>query len=127
MELFARRRYPERGVANLAIDAFSFFFSYYAVPIAIGIFSVIVLLLPDKAPEPRNSAPVWMQVLSDPDGHLDLADAVKALTIKSLQNNYNTHLSEKPVWFAIKAPGLEGVKDSAVATSPSAEIGRAHV
>lgn len=120
MELFARRRYPERGVANLAIDAFSFFFSYYAVPIAIGIFSVIVLLLPDKAPEPRNSAPVWMQVLSDPDGHLDLADAVKALTIKSLQNNYNTHLSEKPVWFAIKAPGLEGVKDSAVATSPSA-------
>jgi diguanylate cyclase (GGDEF)-like protein len=113
MELFQIRRYPEGSLANLALDAFSLLFSYYAAPIAIGIVSVLVLLLPDRAPEIRNSAPLRMQVLSDTDRRLDVADAVKALTIKTFQTHYNTHLSEKPVWFMIKTPLSEGVEGSA--------------
>lgn len=123
MESFVRRRYPERSLANLAIDAFTFWFSYYAAPIAICLVSVLVLLLPDRALEIRNHAPLWMHVLSDTGGRLNALDAFKALAMQPLQQRYSTHLSEKPIWFMVEAPHAAGVDGSARPTSmPSMSV-----
>jgi diguanylate cyclase (GGDEF)-like protein len=123
MESFVRRRYPKRSIANLAIDAFTFWFSYYAAPIAICLFSVLVVLLPDRAIELGNPAPLWMHVLSDADGRLNALDAFKTLAMQPLQQHYSTHLSEKPVWFMVEAPrGVRSDRSSSSTSIPSMSI-----
>ncbi|WP_370712305.1 EAL domain-containing protein [Paraburkholderia sp. IW21] len=101
MEWFEAKRYRTWSRSGLTINAFSQLFSYYAVPVAIGILSLLVSLYPAAAPEPESGTPLWMHVLSDPDGHLGVDGAAAALPSQPLQTRYDTHLSETPIWFDI--------------------------
>ncbi|MFM0339053.1 putative bifunctional diguanylate cyclase/phosphodiesterase [Paraburkholderia fungorum] len=101
MEWFEGKRYRIWSRSALTIDAFSLLFSYYAVPVAIGILSLFVLLYPAATPEPEGDIPLSMRILSDPGGHLDVESAAAALRSRPLQTRYDTHLSEAPVWFEV--------------------------
>jgi diguanylate cyclase (GGDEF)-like protein len=86
------------------IDAFSLLFSYYAVPVAIGILSLYALLYPSEAPEFNNGAPLSIRSVVDADNHLDAGSAMAALGSQPWQPSYNTHLSERPIWFTVSTP-----------------------
>jgi diguanylate cyclase (GGDEF)-like protein len=121
MEWFEGARHRTWSVSSLSIDAFSLVFSYYAVPVAIGILSLLVLLYPADAPEVETSVPLSMRVQSDPGGRLGVVSASAALQAQPLRNSYDTHLSEGPIWFAVtlpdpKAPSISGVQSPATAT-----------
>ncbi len=94
--------------SRLSIEAFSFLFSYYAVPLAIGILTVLVLLYPTSESHLAPDSPLPIRVVSDPSEHWDAARAAGALASQPLQAAYNTHLSERPVWFAFDSQGQTG-------------------
>ncbi len=109
-------QYRKGSRSGLMIDSFSLLFSYYAVPIAIGILSVLVLLCPGGTPELENGAPLSMRVLSDPTGHFDVRSAVAVLRAQGLQERYDTHRSEAPIWFTLAMPRSTASNADAAAT-----------
>jgi diguanylate cyclase (GGDEF)-like protein len=104
MELFERKQYSTGRRSALIIDWFSFFFSFYAVPVAIGILSVVVLLYPGGSRKIENGTPLSLRVLRDPTGRLDARGAAAVLPAQIEQERYNTHLSEEPIWFTLATP-----------------------
>ncbi|MGF6724607.1 diguanylate cyclase (GGDEF)-like protein [Paraburkholderia sp. GAS41] len=104
MEWFAGARHGTWIRSRLSIHAFSLLFSYYAVPVAIGILSVLVWAYPADQPEVDTSVPLSMRVLSDPGGRMSTESAAAALGAQSLRMSYDTHLSEAPVWFSVAVP-----------------------
>jgi hypothetical protein len=85
MNWFEPKKYRTGALKKgFTIDTFSFLFSYYAVPVAIGILSLIVLLHPVGPAETEHGTPISMRVLVDPDSLLSAADAAAALQLKPL-------------------------------------------
>ena len=120
MNWFEPKKYRTGALKKgFTIDTFSFLFSYYAVPVAIGILSLIVLLHPVGPAETEHGTPISMRVLVDPDSLLSAADAAAALQLKPLVDRYDTHLSEAPTWFAISMPPA-GASGSATPSQPDA-------
>lgn len=103
MKRFDGARNGNALFSGISIEAFSFLFSYYAVPLAIGILTVLVLLYPTNTSQVTPDVPLSIRVLSDPADHLDAAHAVAALSSQPEQAAYNTHLSERPIWFGFGA------------------------
>jgi diguanylate cyclase (GGDEF)-like protein len=123
MEWFEGKRYRTGSRSGLTIDEFSFLFSYYAVPVAIGILSLLVFLYSAGTPEVESSAPLSMRILSDPGGHLGVVSAAAALRTQPLQERYDTHLSEAPIWFAVTMPHPEATNVAPAAVpSPATTI-----
>src|SRR5882757_4586585 len=101
MEWFEGARHRTWSRSSLSIHAFSLLFSYYAVPVAIGILSLLVFMYPADQHDVDTSVPLSMRVLSDLGGHLSKEGAVAALKAQPLRKRYDTHLSEAPIWFAV--------------------------
>ncbi|WP_175891608.1 EAL domain-containing protein [Burkholderia cepacia] len=86
------------------IEVLSFLFSYYAVPIAIGVLSLLVLVNPGAPADVPVGTPVALRVLADPAGRLEVSVAAAALKRVRQIDQYNTRLSEMPFWFAANVP-----------------------
>ncbi|MFL9906528.1 EAL domain-containing protein [Paraburkholderia sp. RL17-337-BIB-A] len=122
MEWFEGMRYRTWSRSGLSINAFSQLFCYYAVPVAIGILSLLVSLYPAATPAPENGTPLAMRILSDPDGHLGVESAAAALRSQPLQTNYDTRLSEAPIWFEIHPSQSEAAASATTTLFPSRHI-----
>lgn len=118
MKWFDRKQCRTRARAGFTIDTFSFLFSYYATPLAIGILSLIVLLHPGTPSGTESGRPLSMHILVDQKSQLDVASAVAALRAQPLQDRYDTRLSEAPTWFSIESSGPD--VSNAAAPAPQA-------
>jgi diguanylate cyclase (GGDEF)-like protein len=116
MAWFEGMRYRTWSRSGLSINAFSQLFSYYAVPVAIGILSLLVLLYPAATPEPETGTPLPLHVLSDPHGQLGVASAAAALRAQPSQTKYDTRLSEAPVWFELQPAAPQAAAPGATTT-----------
>ena len=101
------------------IYSLSNFFSYFAIPVAIGILSVIVLLTPDIHRDTVGETPLALRVLPDPAGRLDAAGAASKLKDVPTVERYDTRLSETPFWFSVALPDTSGVNTPATADDVS--------
>ncbi|MGI4813599.1 MAG: putative bifunctional diguanylate cyclase/phosphodiesterase [Janthinobacterium lividum] len=101
MKGFERDRYEAGSRSGRAIDAFSLFFSYYAVPVAIGLLSLFALFYPGVAPIIKSGTPLSVRVLRDPADRLDAPAARAALSRQPWLRVYDTHLDETPIWFEV--------------------------
>jgi diguanylate cyclase (GGDEF)-like protein len=118
MEWFETARYRTWILSSLSIDAISLLFSYYAVPFAIAILSVLVFVYPVSTPELETSMPLPMRVLKDPGGRLGVGEAIGALQAQPLRKTYDTRLSEAPIWFEVALPQQDVANDSQSADPP---------
>ncbi|MEA3087154.1 MAG: hypothetical protein QOC89_4851, partial [Paraburkholderia sp.] len=122
MEWFEGMRYRTWSRSGLSINVFSQLFCYYAVPVAIGILSLLVSLYPAATPAPESGVPLAMRILSDPDGHLGVDTAALALRSQPLQTKYDTRLSEAPIWFEIHPAQSEAAASATTTLFPSRHI-----
>jgi diguanylate cyclase (GGDEF)-like protein len=96
------------GRAGSAIDRLSFLFSYYAVPVAIGILSLFVLLKSNAPADAPTGTPIALRVVADSSGRLDAAAAAAVLKSTPEVEKYDTRLSETPFWLAVTLPPRAG-------------------
>ncbi|WP_165904587.1 EAL domain-containing protein [Paraburkholderia hospita] len=104
MSWFAKHPRDTGNDLRSGIDAFTFFFSYYLVPVAIAALSVLVLFLPAELPGRPVTTPLLLRVLGDPEARFDVGAAAEALRAQPLQNSFDTHRQETPVWFSAEIP-----------------------
>ncbi|WP_185732421.1 EAL domain-containing protein [Burkholderia sp. Bp8963] len=105
------------------IETLSFLFSYYAVPVAIGMLSLLVLLNPGAPADVPVGTPVALRVLADPAGRLDASTAAAALKRTRPIDQYDTRLSETPFWFAANVPThLAGATQPPADGSPASRV-----
>lgn len=82
--------------------------SLYAVPIAIMLLSGLVLVFQENQYAVRGATPLTFQAAGDlpstlgPDAVVSAVDRAPAVT------QYDTHLSEAPVWFHVSVPPVGG-------------------
>jgi diguanylate cyclase (GGDEF)-like protein len=107
MNWFAKNLHLTRDGSKSGIDAFTFFFSYYAAPIAIAAISVFVLVFHAEVPRVSQRAPQSVRVLEDPRGQLDTIHAAAELRDRPSLSIYDTHRRETPIWFAVATPTAE--------------------
>src|SRR5260370_7882730 len=97
MNWFERKQYRTGAHKNgFTIDTFSFLFSYYAVPVAIGILSLIVLLHPSGPAETASGTPLSMRILIDPNSQHSVPDAAAALPAPPPHRPYHPPFLEPP-------------------------------
>lgn len=105
------------------IEMLSFLFSYYAVPVAIGMFSLLVLVNPGALADVPVGTPVALRVLADPAGHLDASTAAAALEHMRSVDQYDTKLSETPIWFVANIPTrMTGATQPSADGSPASRV-----
>lgn len=93
--------------------------SLYAVPIAIMLLSGLVLLFQESQYAVKGAVPLTFQAQGElpatlgPDAVLGAVD--RAATVKQ----FDTHLSEAPVWFRVEVPPVGGRADHTTIEFPS--------
>ncbi len=110
MSWFAKYSRDTGNDSRSGIDAFTFLFSYYLVPIAIAAISVLVAVLPEEIPSSQVATPLPMRVLGDSQARLDIATAADALRHQPLRNRFDTHRQESPIWFSVEVPPASEVE-----------------
>ena len=100
-EWFEGAQSQSAGRFSGLLHAFSSLFSYFAVPIAVAVLSLLIAVLPAGQVDPGLSIPLPMRVMTDPARHLDITSAAAALKAAPSRMRYDTHLSETPIWFAV--------------------------
>ena len=86
------------------IDALIYGLSVYGVPAAIGIVTLVAMLLWDSRYDARDSLPLPLAVLQDRDHALSPAQAAKQLSSAQRVTHQDTRLSEAPFWLLIDVP-----------------------
>lgn len=82
-----------------SVDGFLAFFSYYAVPAAIVVFSLLVLFVgPSKYTTPASTT-VSFSAVADPTRELTASTAAQKLAHAPSVPYLDTHLKEFPFWF----------------------------
>ena len=93
---------PEHG--RIDLDSVLRALSYYAIPICIAVLSLVALFLWDANLSASGSQPIEFRALSQADATLQPAEARTQLADKPATSNYDTRLSEAPVWFRFTVP-----------------------
>ncbi|MFP5393518.1 MAG: diguanylate cyclase domain-containing protein [Gammaproteobacteria bacterium] len=96
-------RFPLLGRAHDAVQAFLRLMSFYGVPIAIGIFSVIALLFWDSQYVSSGERPVMLRVVAESGTALNPRAALGRLDAITPVTTYDTRLSQAPVWFSLNS------------------------
>jgi len=100
-------RWVERAQAGL--DAFLYGLGVYAVPVAIGVVTLIALLSWRAQYPVAGAMPVGFSVLEEHGAKLDPAQALEKLRNLPAVQHRDTKLSEAPFWFAFSvSPSEDG-------------------
>ncbi|WP_229408642.1 putative bifunctional diguanylate cyclase/phosphodiesterase [Massilia yuzhufengensis] len=78
------------------------FFSYYLIPLGIGLVSLIALVFWHDQYRTVGDVPLSMQVAVQQEASLPPAAALARARGSNLVTGHDTHLSEAPVWFAFE-------------------------
>jgi diguanylate cyclase (GGDEF)-like protein len=111
-----RQRWANQN--KLSLDGLLFGFSTYALPILIGIASVIALLLWQPHYGKSDGRAVPIRALEESGFPLSPAQALASLQEKASTNYHDTRLSEAPVWFTFSIE-KHPLSESMVAELPS--------
>ncbi|MBE0624730.1 MAG: EAL domain-containing protein [Burkholderiales bacterium] len=104
--------------ANTALDSFLIGFSIYGVPIAIGVLSLLALLVWNGEYSTSGGSFVQFRVFEQTGEDLEPAQARRWLARQTLVNHLDTRLSELPFWFSFSVtPSIDG--DRSVIELPS--------
>ena len=85
---------------SFSLEAFLFGFSAYALPLLIGIASLMALLLWQPHYETSDTKQLAFSAVEESQQALTPAQALAALQGKAVANHHDTRLSEAPVWFS---------------------------
>ncbi len=92
---------------NAVVDEFLYRLSVYAVPVAVGLASLVaLLLLPNQYPL-QGASRIEFTVLEHGTPELSPARALAALSGGPTTTEFNTRLSETPFWFSFAVPASE--------------------
>ena len=75
--------------------------STYLLPGLLGVVCLLALLAWDSAQDAQPLRPLTVHAFIDDSGQLGLPQAVERLRREAPALQFNTHLSEKPVWFSV--------------------------
>jgi|CXWL01.1.fsa_nt_gi diguanylate cyclase (GGDEF)-like protein len=92
------------GTVQAALERVSRVISIYLIPITIVVVSIAALLLWDNLYSASPDKHLELRVLPQSNNSVALADAQKQLAGVAGQRQYETKLSERPVWFGFKTP-----------------------
>ncbi len=96
------------------IDGALYAVAVYAVPFLIALGTLATLFFLPRQYETRGAVPLELHVLADHGDSLGPEAAREALRAAPATTRYNTHLSEKPVWFSITAPVMSTESSTAI-------------
>ena len=102
------------GRVHSGVDAFLYRLSVYGVPIAIGLISLLALLVWKTQYPVGGAMPLKFSVLEQKGGALDPAQANRLLARRPMVAHLDTRLSEAPFWFAFTVPPGNGESSVAV-------------
>jgi len=87
-----------------ALDRSLAFLSNYGIPTAIGLISVLALLVWNDRYEASPESHIEFHALLQSGEELSLQSIAGALTEEPLLSHFDTHLSQQPVWFTFSIP-----------------------
>jgi diguanylate cyclase (GGDEF)-like protein/PAS domain S-box-containing protein len=103
-----------RATGEFRLYKWLYWISAYAVPVIIGILSVLVLLLgPDHYPS-SSSTPIPVRIVEEGSTPLAPAEARKLLERQDSKSFHDTHLSERPFWLAFEVPAAAAGKENLI-------------
>ena len=97
--------------ANMAVNAVLRTFAYYLIPIGIGVISLVALLFWQNQYSVSDDFPLSLRVVAEDGPALAPAAALASLQRRPAVSNYDTRLSEAPVWFSFDTISRAGNAD----------------
>ena len=101
------------AAVHSAVELVLNIFSFYLIPLGIGIVSLVALLFWHDEYLTSGDVPLAMHVTVDESAVLNPAAALAQVRARPLTNGHDTHLSEAPVWFLFEPmprPGAQVVE-----------------
>ncbi|MDN4038412.1 EAL domain-containing protein [Massilia sp. YIM B02443] len=101
------------AAVHSAVELVLNIFSFYLIPLGIGIVSLVALLFWHDEYRTSGDVPLAMHVTVDESAVLNPAAALAQVRARPLTNGHDTHLSEAPVWFLFEPmprPGAQVVE-----------------
>ena len=97
-----KRRSSLLAASHAVLERVLKFFSYYLIPLGIGLVSLIALVFWHDQYRTVGDVPLSMQVAVQQEASLPPAAALARARGSNLVTGHDTHLSEAPVWFAFE-------------------------
>lgn len=95
------------GELSVTLDGFLYRLSVYAVPIAVTLASLaVLLLLPSQYPQDGASR-IEFAVVQQDEAEMSSSDALGVLAGQEQVTDFSTHLSEAPFWFSFTVPASD--------------------
>jgi diguanylate cyclase (GGDEF)-like protein len=99
------------ALAQAAIDALLRLLSVYALPVAIGLVSIVAFVCWDSHYVADGGQPLALRVLAPDGAARSPAEALERLRTERPRDHFDTKLSEAPVWFTFSTTGRQGEAD----------------
>ena len=97
-----QRRSSLPGTAHAVLERVLKLFSYYLIPLGIGLVSLIALVFWHDQYRTSGDVPLSMHVTVQQEASLTPGAALARARASSLGTGHDTHLSEAPVWFVFE-------------------------
>ena len=94
--------------ANAAVESLLYGFATYGVPVAIGLVSLLALVVWDSEYASDSGTAIRFRYLEETAGALTPAQALAELKTRPHVRHQDTRLSESPFWFVFEVPAIEG-------------------
>jgi diguanylate cyclase (GGDEF)-like protein/PAS domain S-box-containing protein len=101
-------RIPFSGTLDRVLRTASRLLSVYFVPVGVLLVSVLAYATWNNHYVASGDVSLPLRVVAEPGAPLDPASALRALANQPGVPRYDTHLSEAPVWFALRTRELPG-------------------
>lgn len=98
------------AAVHSAVELVLKIFSFYLIPLGIGIVSLVALLFWHDQYRTSGDVPLAMHVTVDESAVLEPASALAQVHVRPLTNGHDTHLSEAPVWFLFEPMPRQGAQ-----------------
>jgi diguanylate cyclase (GGDEF)-like protein/PAS domain S-box-containing protein len=105
-----QRRSSFPAAAHAAVERVLKLFSYYLIPLGIGLVSFIALVFWHDQYRTAGDIPLSMHVAVEQEARLDPRTALARVRAAPLGTGHETHLSEAPVWFAFEPMPRSGAQ-----------------
>jgi diguanylate cyclase (GGDEF)-like protein/PAS domain S-box-containing protein len=100
------------AVAQRAVQAVLRLLCVYCIPLGIALVSVLALCFWNSYYHASGEQPLPLRVVAEGAAPLRPQAALDALAQAAPVDNYDTHLSEAPLWFAVATRGVPGDADA---------------
>ena len=97
-----QRRSSLLAAAHAVVERVLKLFSYYLIPLGIGLVSLVALIFWHDQYRTSGDVPLSMHVTVQQEASLSPGAALARARASSLVTGHDTHLSEAPVWFAFE-------------------------